>query len=190
MSDDIEELKLTMDYSWELTGHGSTHADETGEPNAVISEWEIVFRDFNNKLIGAVTFSVVNQGEACNLGENLTEVYDSEDDFHMDYFEHVMASEEKDDLLLSTRVVLVKEEEIQAFSEIHQLNVLNILERIFADTVVAVWCEDRDGNTTSKLSTVLHKLPKLPNDDPREVWLYHDSKYVWSLRKPPEERAS
>ena len=174
-----KELTLSASYGWQLTGIGSAYND--GDPNVVISAWEIVLVDSEEKEMGKVAFSLVNQGEAYNRGDELFEVYDSEDSFHLDYYEHVAATPELEELLDSVRVILLAEKDLAVFQPAQRLDVLLILDQIFPEVVIAVWCEDRNSKVASHLATVLAEIPRLPSDEPKERWLYHDGKYRWMV---------
>ena len=180
-ADSQKELTVSAYYGWKLAGQGSASADDDGEPNAVISSWEIVLADEDEKEIGKLAFSVVNQGEAYNRGDELFEVYDSEDSFHFDYYEHIADRPGLEELMTSSRAILLSEVDLSDFQPVQQLDVLQILSQIFSDVVIAVCCEDRNSEAVAHLAAALAELPRLPSDEPKERWLYHDSKYRWMI---------
>jgi hypothetical protein len=194
-----KELSLTGDYVWKLTGKGMALPADEGEPNALISEWEIVIadngidddvkdaaqpalenvEDVEGVVLGKIVFRVVNQTAAYNRGEDLFEVYDSEDEFHLNYYEHVKERDESEGLLIAGNVILLTEDDLAAFQQVRRFDVLQILSEIFAEVVIAIWCKDQNSEVAVHLATAMDELPRLPADDSKEVWLYHDSRYEW-----------
>ena len=185
-----EELQVNGFYGWSLTAHGSACRNDDGEPNNVISEWDMSFEDEDENPIGKIDFKVVNQGEATNRGEDFYEVYDAEDSFHCDYYEHVADREDFEELLSSQRVILLVEEDLTVFQPAQRFDVLQIIEQVFADVVIVVRCDDSNGAVAAHLATVLNRLPNLPGEDPKVCWLYHISQYRWWVKALSEVSTS
>lgn len=190
----LEELGISANYGWKLTGQGCSCSDDDGEPNEVISEWEVVFYADDDvgddkHEIGKIIFKVVNQGEATNRGEDFYDVYDSEDSFHFHYYEHVEGIDELDDLRSVSRVILLTDDDLAVFQSSQRFDVLQILSQVFSDVVIAVHCDDLNSAVGVQLATVFDELPRLRGDGPQEGWLYHNSRYRW-LRKVLEISAA
>jgi hypothetical protein len=193
-----EELKIKDGYSWKLMGLGNCYPKDSGEPNFVIEAWDLSIAaqglddegaeedettdDAEGVDIGKVAFSVVNQGAAINRGEDLEEVYDAEDDFHYDFYEHVAGKAEFEELLSVSRVVLLTSKDLLCFKEVYRLDVLQIIDQIFNDAVVAVWCEDFNDEVGVQLGVVMDRLPPIGNEGKNSGWLYHNGCLRWMTR--------
>jgi hypothetical protein len=179
-------------YSWKLTGKGNTCIGNKGEPNNVIGAWDLEFMDVDEDgaevLLGKLSFSVVNQGTACNCGVDLAEVYDAEDDFHFDYYEHALETDRfgSDILLLASQVVLIEGDVIAAVDPKHRLDALLIVDQVFSGAVVAVCCDDESSEVATQLASVMTKMPGLSGDDPKQAWFYHDDQSRWVVAKKDE----
>ena len=177
-----EELKVNGFYEWSLTGKGSGCPDDDGEPNSVISYWEMSFEDEDENSIGKIDFKVVNQGEATNRGEDFYDVYDAEDSLHFEYYEHVAGLESLHELIVSDRVILLVEKDLAVFQPAQRFDVLQMIAQVFGDVVIVVRCDDSNGAVAAHLATVLDTLPNLPDEDPKVCWLYHNSQYLWTVK--------
>ena len=188
-----EEVKSKGWYHWELTGEGGAYPDGDGEPNRDTHPYKITIFTSDDKAeveIGKIAFKVVNQGRAVCQGISLYDLYDSEDSFHFDYYEHIAdhdGEDEPDDaeeLHTADKVILLVQSDLEVFKPEHRFDVLLILEKLFADVTLVVNCEDRNSEVAKELATVFSELPRLDMDEPNEVWLYHDSKYRWIVKTP------
>jgi hypothetical protein len=181
-----EILQLTRGYSWKLIGRGSSATKEKGDPSYLVSEWSVSIHTLSDIGVreleaGELSFTVVDHGTATNLGEDLSEVYDSQDENHFDFYNHIKDLEGEDSLTHVSRSILVAEDALLEIERGHRLDVLQILTNIFNDAVVAVWCDDAGEEIGVQLAPVMKVLPSLDTDSPKSVWYYHNGQYYWSL---------
>lgn len=176
---------LQDDYFWSISGEGTAHPDHSGEPNHVIAAWDFtlhIMDDDGEKQeppLCKIPLSVVDQGTAVNLGEDLHDVFDAEGGLPFDYYEHAKESDDAElELFVATRVVIVNSVDLTSLPPDRLLDVVEILSRLFEGAIVAIYCYGSTGDRIADhLKKDLSSLPRLPGDEPNEQWLYHDSRY-------------
>lgn len=186
-----KELTIKGIYSWAMTSEGASCPDNERDPNVNHSHHTLTLLNGEEGEVCKIEFGVVHQAQAIRRGVSLFDLYDCEDQFHFDYFSRIQPHVEKEevdndlvDLLEADKVILLVEDDLAGLTPDERFDMLQTLENIFADVLIAVCCVGQS-EISRQLATVFNKIPDLsPEGDDNEVWLFHDSKYRWIVSDP------